>query len=221
MRWRLLPLLLLLPACTAWWTARTAAPVDTPPPDDSERLVRRAEAEARDGAYAEATRLYEEVISGPNGTFTDRALIGLARVLVDPEYAGRDYARAYLVAERLQREYPTSPYAAETRAWMDLLAGYLTRDRKLAELERELNESTRELERRGQELVRLQHLDQELERRTQELQLRTQELERFKRLEQERERLTNELAQELERRTQELQRLKRLDLQLEQPKKKP
>jgi hypothetical protein len=213
MRWRLLPLLLLLPACTAWWAR---APVDTPPPDDSERLVRRAETEVQAGAHAEAARLFEEVISRPNGAFADRALLGFARLLVDPEYAGQSYDRAYLVVDRLQREHPNSAYGAEARAWKDLLAAYLTRNQELAQLERELDESTRELERRGQELVRLQHLDQELERRTQELRLRTQELERLKKLDQELERRT----QELERRTQELQRLKRLDLQLEKQKTK-
>ena len=218
-RWRLLPLLLLLPACTAWWAR---APVETAPPDDSERLVRRAETEVQAGAHAEAARLFEEVISRPNGAFADRALLGFARLLVDPEYASRSYAQAYLVVDRLQREHPNSTYGAEARAWKDLLAAYLTRNRELAQLERELDESTRELERRGQELVRLQHLDQELERRTQELKARTQELEHLKKLDQELERLTHELAQELQRRTQELQRLKRLDLQLEKQKtKKP
>ena len=216
--WRLLPLLLLLPACSAWWSGSR---LEAPPPDDSERLVRQAEADVQSGRYAEAARLFEEVASGPNGVFTDRALLGLTRLLVYPEYEGRSYARAALVAERLQREYPDSPHAAEARAWQDLLTAYLARTQELAELERELEESTRELERRAQELVRLQHLDQELERRTQELKLRTQELERQKKLDQELERLTHELAQELERRTQELQRLKRLDLQLEQQKKKP
>lgn len=215
-RW-LLPLL-LLPGCTAWWTV---APVDMPPPDDSARLIRRAETEVQAGAHDEAVRLFEEVVSRPNGAFADRALLGLTRLLVYPDYAGRNYAQAYLVADRLQREYPGSPYAVEARAWQNLLAAYLTRNQELARLARELDESTRELGRRAREIERLQHLDKELDRRTQELGLRTQELQRLKALDQELERLTHELAQELERRTQELQRLKRLDLQLEQQKKKP
>ena len=144
--WRLLPLLLLLPACTTWWAR---APVDTPPPDDSERLVRRAEGQVQAGARAEAARLFEEVISRPNGAFADRALWGFARLLVDPEYEGRSYAQAYLVVDRLQREHPSSPYGAEARAWQDLLAAYLARNQELAQLERELDDSTRELERRG------------------------------------------------------------------------
>lgn len=217
MAWRLLSLLLLLPACSAWWAA---APVDRPLPDDSERLVRRAEAAAQRGDHAEATWLFEEAVRSAHPAYGDRALIGLTRLLVLPEYAGRDYDRAARMAERLVREYPGSPYAAEARAWEDLLAAYLTRSRELEKLERELGESIRELERRGQELTRLQRLDQELELRTQELKLRTQELERQKRLDQELERLTNDLAQELERRTQELQRLKSLDLQLEKQQQK-
>jgi hypothetical protein len=223
--WRWLALLLILPACSSWWAA---APVDRPPADDSERIVRRAEAEAQAGAYPEAARLFSAVINGSNGAFTDRALLGLTRVLVYPEYPGRDYAQAYALTERLQREYPHSPYVAEARAWRDLLGAYLTRNEELSRLARELDQNARELERRARELERLQQVDQELERRTQELQLRTQalqlrtqELERQKRLDQELERLTHELALELERRTQELQRLKSLDLQLEKPKTKP
>jgi DNA repair exonuclease SbcCD ATPase subunit len=186
-----------------------------------ERIVRRAELEAQGGAHAEAQRLYEEVLNRPNGAFADRALLGLTRVLVDPDYAGRDYAQAFVLVDRLQREYPRSAYTAEARAWQDLLAAYLMRNQELDMLARELGESAQEVERLGQEIARLQTVDQELERRTQELRVRTQELERLKRMDQELERLTHELAQELERRTQELQRLKRLDLQLEQQKKKP
>jgi uncharacterized membrane protein YccC len=219
MRWRLLPLLLLVTACAPWWMPPPRAHVS--PSDDSERVIRRAEAEAQAGAYAEAARLFEEVLGTPNGGLADRALIGLTRVLVYPDYAGRDYAQAYLVADRLQREHPSSPFVPEARAWQELLSVYLKRNQELSQLARELAESSQELERRTRELERLQHLDQELERRTQELKQRTQELEQLKRLDQELERLTHELAQELERRNQELQRLKRLDLQLEQPKKKP
>jgi hypothetical protein len=218
MGWRLLPLLLFLPACAVWWGG---TPVDVAPPDDTERLVRRAEGEARAGAHEQAARLFEEVVGRPNGAFADRALLGLTRLLADPAYAGRDYGQAYFAADRLQREYPSSPYAAEARAWQDLLAAYLTRNHELARLTRELDERTQELERRGQEIERLQRLDEELEQRTEELKLRTQELRQLKRVDQELERLTHELAQELERRNMELQRLKRLDLQLEQQKKKP
>jgi hypothetical protein len=217
MAWRILSLLLLLPACSAWWAA---APMDRPLPDDTERLVRRAEAAARRGDHAEATWLFEEAVRPAHSAYGDRALIGLTRLLVLPEYVGQDYDRAARMAERLVREYPDSPYTAEARAWEDLLAAYLSRSRELEHLERELDESLRELDRRGEELARLQHLDEELERRTQELWRRTQELQRQKRLDQELERLTNDLAQELERRTQELQRLKRLDLQLEKQQKK-
>jgi hypothetical protein len=219
MGWRLLPLLALLSGCVAGWAPPPG--VQAPPPDDTDRLLRRAEAKAQAGAPAEAARLFQEALSRSNGTFTDRALIGLTRVLVYPEYDGRDYTQAYLVANRLQREYPNSPHAPEARAWQELIAAYLTRNQDLGRLTRRLDETTRELERRGRELERQQSLEQELERRTQELKARTQELERLRHLGQELERVANELAQELERRTQELQRLKRLDLQLEQQKKKP
>jgi hypothetical protein len=190
MAWRLLPLLLLLAACAGGpWPGPTVAA----PPDDTERLVRAAEERAREGAHGEAARLFEEVTRRPSPAFGDRALLGLARLLADPEYAGRDYRQAYLATERLLREYPDSYCAAEARAWRDLIGAYLSRGQALEQRTLELERYAQELERRAQELDRLRRVDLELERRT----------------------------QELERRTQELERLKRLDLELEQQKRKP
>jgi DNA repair exonuclease SbcCD ATPase subunit len=207
MAWRLLPLLLLLAACAGGpWPGPTVAA----PPDDTERLVRAAEERAREGAHAEAARLFEEVTRRPSPAFGDRALLGLARLLADPAYAGRDYRQAYLAADRLLREYPDSCCAAEARAWRDLIGAYLSRGQAL-------EQRTLELERYAQELDRLKRVDLELERRTQELEQRTQELDRLRRVDLELERRT----QELERRTQELERLKRLDLELEQQRRKP
>jgi outer membrane protein assembly factor BamD (BamD/ComL family) len=222
--WRLLPLLILLAACGSWRSPALVAPL---PPNDREQLVRQAETKAQAGAYAEAARLFEEALRQPSATFRDRALVGLTRVLVDSENAGRDYRRAYLAAERLAREYPDSAYAAEARAWRDLLGSYLARGE---ELERRAQERERlkyleqELEQRTQELERLKHLDQELEQRTQEVERLRQELKRLKILDVELERRTQELERlsyELERRNRELDQLKRLDLELEQQKKKP
>jgi DNA repair exonuclease SbcCD ATPase subunit len=221
MTWRLLPLLLLVAACAA---ERPPGPAVGRLPDDTDRLVRLAEAQAQAGEHTEAARLFEEIARRPNQPFADRALVGLTRLLVHPEYAGRDYQQAYVVADRLVREYPDSQYTTEARAWRDLLAAYLALGQELeqraVELDQrtvELDQRTRELERRTQELERLKRLDLELERRTRELERRTQELERLKRLDLELERRT----QELEQRTQELERLKRLDLELEQQKRKP
>src|SRR5262249_40315244 len=127
-----------------------------------------------------------------------------------PEYAGRDYRRAFLVADRLVREYPDSPSLAEGRAWRELLLGYLARGQELERRTMELEQVFQDDERRTRELERLQGVDRELERRTRELARRTQELERLKGVD-----------LELERRTRELERLKRLDLELEQRKRKP
>jgi outer membrane protein assembly factor BamD (BamD/ComL family) len=162
MTWRRLPVLLLVAGCAG---GPTPAPNVATPPDDTDRLVRLAEMQVRAGSHAEAARTFEEVTRDPSSAFADRALLGLTRVLCDPEYAGRDYQQAYLVADRLVQEYPTSHYVAEARAWRDLIVAYLALGQ--------------ELERRAD---RLQRLDLELERRTLELERRTQELERLKRL---------------------------------------
>lgn len=197
--WRLLPLLLALAACIGGRT-----PPDTAvPPDDTERMVRLAEARAQAGEHAEAVLLFDEVTRNPSAAFADRALLGLTRSLCNPEYAGRDYLQAYLAADRLVREYPDSQHAGEARAWRDLLVAYLAQGQ-------DLDRRTIEREQLLLELERLKQVDLELERRTRELQQRTQDLERLKQVE-----------LELERRTQELERLKRLDLELEQRKRKP
>lgn len=214
--WRLLPLLLLLAACAGGRAAPPAAvpPTDVrpvaAPPDDTERLVSLAETWAQTGAHAQAVVLFEEITRNPSSPFADRALLGLTRSLCNPEYAGRDYRQAYLVADRLVREYPDSQHAAEARAWRDLLLGYLARGQELERRTMELEQVIREQERNTQEVERLKGVDLELERRTRELQRRSQEVERLKRVD-----------LELERRTQELEQLKRLDLELEQRKRKP
>jgi hypothetical protein len=137
-----------------------AAPL---PPGDTERLVRLAETRAQAGEHAEAARLFEEVVRRPSSPFTDRALVGLTRLLVNPESPDRDYRAAHRVAEQLVREYPESPYASEARAWRDLLASYLVRSQQLEQRRQELEKLSYELDRRNKELERLKRLDLELE----------------------------------------------------------
>jgi hypothetical protein len=156
-------------------------------------VVRLAEVQVQVGAHKEAARLFDEIARDPSSAFADRALLGLTRILCNPEYAGRDYAQAYVVADPLVHDYPGSPYASEGRAWRELLVAYLALGQEFAQRTAELHQLIRTDEQRTQELERLRRLDVELERRT----------------------------RELERRTQELERLKRLDLELEQRQRKP
>ena len=211
-RWLLVPLALVLASCAAAAKAPPPAPAvpRAAPPDAGEGLVRLAESWAESGFHDKAVALFEELAKDPSSPVADRALLGLTRSLCNPEYAGHDYRQAFLVADRLVREYPASQYAVEARAWRELLLGYLARSRELESRTMELEQTAIEQERQTQELARLKGVDLELERRTRELQKRTQELERLKRVD-----------AELERRTQELERLKRLDLELEQRKRKP
>jgi DNA repair exonuclease SbcCD ATPase subunit len=209
---------LLLAACGIGRAPGLAAP---PSSSDTQRLVGRAEREAQAKNHAEATRLFEEVLRRPETALSDRALIGLTRLLVDSDNTGRDYRRAYLLAERLAREYPDSAYAAEARSWRDLLGSYLARGQELERRALEVDKATRELDQQTQ---RLETLDQDLQERGREVERLSQELKRLKILDVELERRTQELERlsyELDLRNRELQRLKRLDLELEQQKKKP
>ena len=216
--WRLIALVVLLAACGLGRAPVVATPL---PPDETERVVRLAETRAQAGAYAEAERLFEQALRRPNAAFADRALLGLTRLLVDSANASRDYRRAYVFAERLAREHPASPYAAEGRAWRDLLGSYLARGQELERRAQELEQSARELEGRAE---RIQGLDQELQQRAREAERLAQEVKRLKIVDAELERRSQELERlsfELERRNKELERLKRLDIELEQQKKKP
>jgi hypothetical protein len=180
------------------------------PQPESERLVQLAETLAEAGSHDQAVPLFEEIARDPSSPVADRALLGLTRSLCNPGYAGHDYRQAYIVADRLVREYPDSHHAVEARAWRELLLGYLSRSRELERRTMELEQTIIEQQRQTQELERLKGVDSELDRRTRELQKRTQEVERLRRVD-----------SELERKTRELERLKRLDLELEQKKRKP
>jgi hypothetical protein len=181
--WRALPLLLLLTACAGGpWERNAGTPRSAAPPDDTQELVSQAEALAHAGSHAQAVAIFEEVAKNPSSAFVDRALLGLAKSLCNPDYAGHDYRLAFVMADRLVREYPDSRQAVEGRAWRDLLLGYLSRGQEIDRRAMELKEILTEQAREKEELERLRRVDLELERRTRELQWRTQELERLKRL---------------------------------------
>jgi len=152
------------------WALLSAACAGAPgpaatPAQDSERLMRVAKARLQAGAYAEAARLFEAVVrQTPPSPLQDQALAGLGRILVTPEYAGRDYRQAHAVFDRLVRQHPDSPHAAEARAWRELLGLYVALDQELQRRTHELQRRTQELLRRTQDLERLKRLDIELER---------------------------------------------------------
>ena len=119
--------------------------VEHPPIDDARGLVREADALVAARAYSAASRLYEETIRRyPGDAAEGRALFGLGRLLVLADNPGRSYPRALLYFDRLLREHPDGPHAADAQAWRGLLAAYLARSQ---ELER-LKQADLELERR-------------------------------------------------------------------------
>jgi TolA-binding protein len=135
---------LLAAACAALPLDRPQV-VEHPPLDDARGLVRQADVLVATRAYPAASRLYEETIRRfPGDPAQDRALYGLGRLLVRADNPGRSYPRALLYFDRLLREHPDSPYAADAQAWRGLLAAYLARSQ---ELER-LKQADLELERR-------------------------------------------------------------------------
>jgi tetratricopeptide (TPR) repeat protein len=110
---------------------------EEPPPDDTDRLLRDADARAHAGAHVAAARLYDQVARlAPPSAFRDRALYGLGRLLVQPDNPGRDYRQAYAWFDRLLRDHPRSPLAPDARAWHELLGAYLARSEEIEQLKR-------------------------------------------------------------------------------------
>jgi hypothetical protein len=129
-----------------------------------------ADAFARLGRYAEARDAYATILAaeGPGG---DRALLGLARVALDPRNPDRDERGAAWYLDRLLVDYPDSAWAVEGRTWRSLLRSgeRLQRDvrrqqQDLERLRRTLHHEQQELVRLRDERERLRQIDVEFER---------------------------------------------------------
>lgn len=185
-----LGLALLLAACSGGPWRSLSDRVQT------RQLLGRADALADVGDHAGARSLYQQVIQEfPAGTWTDRALFRLARLLVTPESPIRDYARAVHHFDRLLTEYPESAYAGEARAWREALGQLLAREQEVARIQQDVAQLKQIQSEREEDAIRIQ---QELER----LRKRAVELER-----------------EATRAREALEQLKRIDTELE--KKRP
>jgi outer membrane protein assembly factor BamD (BamD/ComL family) len=123
--------LLALPACsTAPWTKPTSSM-------EADRLVRDAEARLRDGDPVGAVRILEGVVRRfPDAPIHDQALYDLAQALVLSGAGVREYRQAAAHLDRLLREHPGSPHAADARVLRPVLGAYVART---VELERLLN----------------------------------------------------------------------------------
>jgi outer membrane protein assembly factor BamD (BamD/ComL family) len=116
--------------------ACATAPAPPPPaPTAGQRLVATGEARLAAGQPGTATRRFAEALRAePRGPAADRALYGLGRALVAQGPA--EYRQAQRVFDRLLREHPGSPHAADARVWRALLNAYLARAEELESLKR-------------------------------------------------------------------------------------
>jgi outer membrane protein assembly factor BamD (BamD/ComL family) len=141
---RLVALLVLmaLPACSsAPWARLTAS-------FEADRLVREADAQIQVGNWAAAVRILEGVVRRyPDAPAHDAALYHLARALVLSANGGREYRQAAAYLDRLLREHPTSPHAADARVWRALLGAYVARGAEMDRLLERLKAIDVELER--------------------------------------------------------------------------
>lgn len=141
-RLTLLVALMALSACSAAsWTRLTSSM-------EADRLVREADAQLQKGNPSAAVRILEDVVRRfPDAPIHDQALYDLARALVLTANGGRDYRQAAAQLDRLLREYPTSPRAADARALRVALGAYVTRTAELDRLLERLKVIDLEFER--------------------------------------------------------------------------
>ena len=142
---RLLLVLLLLVACKP----------PKPPavePSVAERELARADELARMNQLEPARELYRKVVrDNPKDPTAAQALYALGLLYVDPKGPLRNYPSARVAFDRLATEHPSSPHAAEARAWSAAL--------------RELQQYKDQATGLRQDLEHLKKLDLELERR--------------------------------------------------------
>jgi outer membrane protein assembly factor BamD (BamD/ComL family) len=137
----LVPLLLLAACSAASWTRLTSSM-------EADRLVREAEVQIERGNPSAAIRTLEDVVRRfPDAPVHDRALYELARALVLSANGGREYRQAAAQLDRLLREHPTSPHAADARALRIALGAYVTRTAELDRLLERLRAIDLEFER--------------------------------------------------------------------------
>jgi hypothetical protein len=125
------------------------------PFDDADALVLA-------GRYPEAREAYTAILT--NGTDADRALLGLARLGLDPTNADRDDRQAAAYLDRLIAQYPRSPSVPEARTWGSLLHSVGRLKREVRRQQNEVERLRRTLQREQQETARLR---EERERLTQ------------------------------------------------------
>ena len=145
------------------------SPVVMAPQRVSQRLD-EADRLARIGRYADARDGYAAVLA-EGGTRAAGALLGMARLALDPKNPERDERRAVGYLDLLLFEYPYSGWAAEAGTWLNLLRSVerLQRDvrrhqQDLERLRRELQHEQQETARFRQERERLREIDLKLER---------------------------------------------------------
>jgi outer membrane protein assembly factor BamD (BamD/ComL family) len=115
---------------------------------EASRLVRQADAQIQAGNWPVAVRVLEDVVRRfPDAPVHDEALYHLARALVLSAGGSREYRQAAAHLDRLLRQHPTSPYAADARAWRSVLTAYVARGAELDRLLERLKAIDFELER--------------------------------------------------------------------------
>jgi outer membrane protein assembly factor BamD (BamD/ComL family) len=146
-RLALLVALMALPACSSVPGPRMTSSRVTSSME-ADRLVREADAQLQAGNPSAAVGILENVVRRfPDAPVRGQALYELARALVLTANGGREYRQAAAHLDRLLREHPTSPHAADARALRVALSAYVARTAELDRLLERLRAIDLEFER--------------------------------------------------------------------------
>src|SRR5262249_485162 len=150
MNWRTI---LLIMALTAGCSG-VRVPIDPTAHRIGDRLD-DADALARIGRYVAARETYAAVLADPEELAKDRALLGLARLRLDPENGKKDERQAARYLDRVLSEYPDGCCAVEARTWRSLLRSTERLLQDIRRSQQDLEQFRRDLQRAQQETVRL------------------------------------------------------------------
>ncbi len=114
--------------------------------------LRRAAASLREGNVKDAAEIYQSYLSTPNAPNRDEAAFRLALIQLSQEGSLRDNRQALNLLERIPKEWPESPYAAQARH-------LLVVHRELARLRSQVESQQAELKQLNDALSALKAID--------------------------------------------------------------
>ena len=118
------------------------------------------------GNRTEAARSLSKIIDGRSYSgITDEALFLLALIDLKPAQEQEANSRSLQLLKRLAKDYPASPFTAQSHQLVELLTGIDEMHRQVRNLKSQNQSLSKEVEERNRNIDQLKKLDQELEKK--------------------------------------------------------